>query len=252
MLGTPYYMSPEQWGELPNDGNSEIDGRADIYSLGVVIYELIAGRRPFSGLTLPNCDASTSASCRRLCMKSRPTCRRVSAAPSPARSRKIAASDNRLPASWKRNWSPRFPLKEWRPLPDLPDPAAMASQPAASGRGSITSPHQTAPTLMTDVGEIESPAQSKASTMPTVIAQPKPAASPTIASGLNVAGLPAHPASAPISQTAPPEENFSINIHRRGSSGSAPGHWRGWVFRSAIADGQLDQYSIDPTVHHEW
>src|SRR6476660_432018 len=53
MLGTPYYMSPEQWGDLPDDGNSEIDGRADIYSLGVVIYELIAGKRPFNGLTLP-------------------------------------------------------------------------------------------------------------------------------------------------------------------------------------------------------
>lgn len=52
MLGTPYYMSPEQWGELPDDGNSEIDGRADIYSLGIVFYELIAGKRPFSGLTL--------------------------------------------------------------------------------------------------------------------------------------------------------------------------------------------------------
>jgi serine/threonine protein kinase len=52
MLGTPYYMSPEQWGELPKDGNSEIDGRADIYSLGVVFYELINGKRPFVGLTL--------------------------------------------------------------------------------------------------------------------------------------------------------------------------------------------------------
>src|SRR5499426_2477507 len=52
MLGTPYYMSPEQWGELPHDGNSEIDGRADIYSLGLVFYEMIAGRRPYSALTL--------------------------------------------------------------------------------------------------------------------------------------------------------------------------------------------------------
>jgi len=52
MLGTPYYMSPEQWGELPRDGNSEIDGRADIYSLGLVFYEMIAGRRPYSALTL--------------------------------------------------------------------------------------------------------------------------------------------------------------------------------------------------------
>src|SRR3954465_6274696 len=52
VLGTPFYMSPEQWGEVPDDGNTEIDGRADIYSLGVVIYELIAGKRPFLGLTL--------------------------------------------------------------------------------------------------------------------------------------------------------------------------------------------------------
>jgi serine/threonine-protein kinase len=52
VLGTPYYMSPEQWGEIPNDGSSEIDGRADIYSLGLVFYELIAGRRPCSGTTL--------------------------------------------------------------------------------------------------------------------------------------------------------------------------------------------------------
>src|SRR5262245_28858816 len=52
MLGTPYYMSREQWGELPHDGNSEIDGRADIYSLGCVLYEIIAARRPFDGMTL--------------------------------------------------------------------------------------------------------------------------------------------------------------------------------------------------------
>ncbi|HEY6803276.1 MAG TPA: serine/threonine-protein kinase [Pyrinomonadaceae bacterium] len=52
VLGTPYYMSPEQWGEIPRDENFEIDGRADIYSLGLVFYELIAGRRCFSANTL--------------------------------------------------------------------------------------------------------------------------------------------------------------------------------------------------------
>jgi eukaryotic-like serine/threonine-protein kinase len=52
VLGTPYYMSPEQWGEIPRDGNPEIDGRADIYSLGLVFYEMISGRRPFAGNTL--------------------------------------------------------------------------------------------------------------------------------------------------------------------------------------------------------
>ena len=52
VLGTPYYMSPEQWGEIPSDQSTEIDGRADIYSLGIVFYEMILGRRCFSGNTL--------------------------------------------------------------------------------------------------------------------------------------------------------------------------------------------------------
>lgn len=41
-LGTPRYMSPEQI-ELPSD---EIDARADVYSLGVVLFELIVGQPP--------------------------------------------------------------------------------------------------------------------------------------------------------------------------------------------------------------
>ncbi|HKP73847.1 MAG TPA: serine/threonine-protein kinase, partial [Pyrinomonadaceae bacterium] len=52
LLGTPYYMSPEQWGEMPQDGGAEVDGRADIYSLGVIFYELISGQKPFTGASL--------------------------------------------------------------------------------------------------------------------------------------------------------------------------------------------------------
>jgi serine/threonine-protein kinase len=52
ILGTPYYMSPEQWGEMPRDGNPEVDGRTDIYSLGVIFFELIAGSKPLGGRTL--------------------------------------------------------------------------------------------------------------------------------------------------------------------------------------------------------
>src|SRR5215218_3395452 len=53
ILGTPYYMSPEQWGELPRDGNAEVDGRTDVYSLGVIFFELVAGKKPLVGTTLP-------------------------------------------------------------------------------------------------------------------------------------------------------------------------------------------------------
>ncbi|MGB9178011.1 MAG: serine/threonine-protein kinase [Pyrinomonadaceae bacterium] len=47
LIGTPSYMSPEQWGETPQDGVAGIDGRADVYSLGVAVYEMTAGQRPF-------------------------------------------------------------------------------------------------------------------------------------------------------------------------------------------------------------
>ncbi len=44
ILGTPLYMAPELWRAVP-----DVDGRADVFAVGVLLYESITGRTPFSG-----------------------------------------------------------------------------------------------------------------------------------------------------------------------------------------------------------
>ncbi|HEX6730916.1 MAG TPA: bifunctional serine/threonine-protein kinase/formylglycine-generating enzyme family protein [Pyrinomonadaceae bacterium] len=48
LMGSPYYMAPEQWSE------EEPDARADVYSLGVILYQMLCGEVPFKGSSIPS------------------------------------------------------------------------------------------------------------------------------------------------------------------------------------------------------
>ncbi len=48
VMGSPFYMAPEQWSDDPPDA------RADIYSLGVMFYQMLCGEVPFTGSSIPS------------------------------------------------------------------------------------------------------------------------------------------------------------------------------------------------------
>src|SRR5216684_2806319 len=48
LMGSPFYMAPEQWSD------EEPDARADVYSLGVMFYQMLSGEVPFKGASIPS------------------------------------------------------------------------------------------------------------------------------------------------------------------------------------------------------
>jgi serine/threonine-protein kinase len=63
LMGTPYYMSPEQV-----SGRGNVDGRSDLWALGVITFECLTGRRPFVGdsiiaLAMTICSGSLRCMC---------------------------------------------------------------------------------------------------------------------------------------------------------------------------------------------
>ncbi len=48
LMGSPFYMAPEQWSD------EEPDTRADVYSLGIILYQMLSGDVPFKGTSIPS------------------------------------------------------------------------------------------------------------------------------------------------------------------------------------------------------
>ncbi|HVQ39551.1 MAG TPA: bifunctional serine/threonine-protein kinase/formylglycine-generating enzyme family protein [Pyrinomonadaceae bacterium] len=48
LMGSPFYMAPEQWSD------EEPDARADVYSLGIILYQMLSGDVPFKGTSIPS------------------------------------------------------------------------------------------------------------------------------------------------------------------------------------------------------
>ncbi|HSS22056.1 MAG TPA: SUMF1/EgtB/PvdO family nonheme iron enzyme [Pyrinomonadaceae bacterium] len=48
LMGSPFYMAPEQWSD------EEPDARADVYSLGIILYQMLTGDVPFKGSSIPS------------------------------------------------------------------------------------------------------------------------------------------------------------------------------------------------------
>ena len=191
VFGTPAYMSPEQARD-----SSKVDTRADIYSLGIVFYEMLAGQRPFSGSTTIQIlsqvmDASNTPDIRQVCPETPPDLALL-----------IAKMTDKDPEKRFRN--PDILLAE---LKKIRIPPEIGAYPLRT-RGEIAVGQPSAPDVtMPTVSDAPAPAPAPDVTMPTmataaVAPAPEPAPVPAPAPDVTMPTM-ATAAVAPAPEPAP-------------------------------------------------
>ena len=180
VFGTPAYMSPEQARD-----SSKVDTRADIYSLGIVFYEMLAGQRPFSGGTTIQIlsqvmDASNTPDIRQVCPETPPDLALL-----------IAKMTDKDPEKRFRN--PDILLAE---LKKIRIPPEIGAYPLRT-RGEIAVGQPSAPDVtMPTVSDAPAPAPDV--TMPTVSTEPVPAPAPAVTMPTMVTAAVVAPAPDPV------------------------------------------------------
>ncbi len=214
-LGTPDYMAPEQWESL-----IEVDGRADLYSLGCTLFVLLAGRPPFAEAT--SIPAKGVAHMRTAVPDVRKFAPEVPAPVAILINRLLAKEREKRPASAAEVVSILSPFcNQAAPLffPDPDSATNTVTEPAATKPGgssvvvrSATGPVSMPPRLPTDSLDVSRSDVSRSQSSRT-----PPPPPPPLQSGATPAQLPGRPNSKPPGTG----ENSGSSLHRSASAGDS-------------------------------
>jgi eukaryotic-like serine/threonine-protein kinase len=208
IAGSPHYLAPEQL------GGGVIDARTDIYSLGVVLYEMLAGRKAFRGETLEQIHASVRAGQATPLQELRPElpatlCNIVARAMDPDPQRRFASASELSQAlrQWAGGAQPAA-ANDTIEVPDSPTRRRRIGWAAAAATLSFgavawlaqTEPHAPRPPV---IGAVSAPLPAPVTPVVALAPTPAPPAPAPAATVEPTAAAPAEVRAAPASKPAP-------------------------------------------------